>query len=370
MMLDADPGRPRPAARLARAGVRQRPRRHAADRAVPALQRGRRSCSASAASTIARSLVGNYITSLEMAGASITLLVLDDELTALWDAPVQDGRAALGRVSRWRGDRRVDADTVTALDAGAAAAALGEQRDYLTQLDAAIGDADHGVEHEPRVRRRRAASWTGSTAARRRARCCVAAGPTLVSTVGGASGPLWGSALRGGPAGARRRRRARRPRSSSPRSTRRWPAVVELGAAEPGDKTMVDALAPARRALARARSTAGALARARRSPRPRGRRGGHARDGADAGPQGPGVVPRRALDRPPGSRRDVGGADHAPRSSGRSPRSRGRERRHSTLRGTPASPESRVGAGAATPRRAARRARHAAEDGARAVGAA
>jgi phosphoenolpyruvate---glycerone phosphotransferase subunit DhaK len=36
----------------------------------------------------ARNLVGNYITSLEMAGASITLLELDDELTALWDAPV------------------------------------------------------------------------------------------------------------------------------------------------------------------------------------------------------------------------------------------------------------------------------------------
>jgi dihydroxyacetone kinase-like protein len=38
--------------------------------------------------TAARSLVGNYITSLEMAGVSITLLELDDELTALWDAPV------------------------------------------------------------------------------------------------------------------------------------------------------------------------------------------------------------------------------------------------------------------------------------------
>ena len=37
---------------------------------------------------IERSLVGNYITSLEMAGTSITLLKLDDELTRLWDAPV------------------------------------------------------------------------------------------------------------------------------------------------------------------------------------------------------------------------------------------------------------------------------------------
>jgi dihydroxyacetone kinase-like protein len=38
--------------------------------------------------TIGRNLVGNYITSLEMAGCSVTLLKLDDELTQLWDAPV------------------------------------------------------------------------------------------------------------------------------------------------------------------------------------------------------------------------------------------------------------------------------------------
>lgn len=38
--------------------------------------------------TIARNLVGNYITSLEMAGSSVTLLRLDDEMTKLWDAPV------------------------------------------------------------------------------------------------------------------------------------------------------------------------------------------------------------------------------------------------------------------------------------------
>jgi len=38
--------------------------------------------------TIARRLVGNYITSLEMAGCSITLVKADDELLELWDAPV------------------------------------------------------------------------------------------------------------------------------------------------------------------------------------------------------------------------------------------------------------------------------------------
>jgi phosphoenolpyruvate---glycerone phosphotransferase subunit DhaK len=38
--------------------------------------------------TIARRLVGNYITSLDMAGCSITLLQADDELLSLWDDPV------------------------------------------------------------------------------------------------------------------------------------------------------------------------------------------------------------------------------------------------------------------------------------------
>jgi dihydroxyacetone kinase-like protein len=38
--------------------------------------------------SIARNLVGNYITSLEMAGCSITLVRLDDELIKYWDAPV------------------------------------------------------------------------------------------------------------------------------------------------------------------------------------------------------------------------------------------------------------------------------------------
>lgn len=38
--------------------------------------------------TVARSLVGNYVTSLDMAGCSITVTLLDDTLAALWDAPV------------------------------------------------------------------------------------------------------------------------------------------------------------------------------------------------------------------------------------------------------------------------------------------
>ncbi|HEY6800898.1 MAG TPA: dihydroxyacetone kinase subunit DhaK [Agromyces sp.] len=47
--------------------------------------------------TVARSLVGNYITSLEMQGMSITLLRLDDEMIELWDAPVQTAALRWGR---------------------------------------------------------------------------------------------------------------------------------------------------------------------------------------------------------------------------------------------------------------------------------
>jgi dihydroxyacetone kinase-like protein len=47
--------------------------------------------------TIARSLVGNYVTSLEMTGCSITLVLLDDEMIRLWDAPVHTAALRWGR---------------------------------------------------------------------------------------------------------------------------------------------------------------------------------------------------------------------------------------------------------------------------------
>ena len=74
--------------RRQRARVRQRHGRHAADRALHRLPRARTSSWQGRGITIARNLIGNYITSLEMAGCSITLLKLDDDLTRLWDAPV------------------------------------------------------------------------------------------------------------------------------------------------------------------------------------------------------------------------------------------------------------------------------------------
>ena len=141
-----------------------------------------------------------------------------------------------------------------------AAASLHEQRDYLTQLDAAIGDADHGTNMD-----------RGFTAVMEKlgetgdpvspGRVLITAGGTLVSTVGGASGPLWGTALR----------RAGRALGDaeefgSVELTSALDAalegVVELGAAQEGEKTMVDALAPAVRALRESLAGGASLAEA------------------------------------------------------------------------------------------------------------
>jgi len=47
--------------------------------------------------TVARSLVGDYVTALDMEGLSLTVLLLDDELTELWDSPVQTAALRWGR---------------------------------------------------------------------------------------------------------------------------------------------------------------------------------------------------------------------------------------------------------------------------------
>ena len=77
-----------PSLRRPRAGLRQRPRRDAAHGALHRLSTSSTALLEERGLEIARNLVGPYMTALDMAGCSITLLRLDDELTELWDAPV------------------------------------------------------------------------------------------------------------------------------------------------------------------------------------------------------------------------------------------------------------------------------------------
>src|SRR4030081_3955915 len=78
-------------------------------------------------------------------------------------------------------------------------ASVRAERDHLVQLDAAIGDADHGI----KLTRGFGAvvQALGADNGSPPGRLLIIAGRTLVSTVGGASGPLWGSALRSGGGG-------------------------------------------------------------------------------------------------------------------------------------------------------------------------
>ncbi len=79
------------------AGHGQRHGRHPADRALRRVQRGQHATSTGHGARIARNLVGNYITSLEMQGFSVTVCHLTDTLADLWDAPVDTPGLRWGR---------------------------------------------------------------------------------------------------------------------------------------------------------------------------------------------------------------------------------------------------------------------------------
>lgn len=134
------------------------------------------------------------------------------------------------------------------------AESVSAHRDYLTQLDAAIGDADHGVNMD----RGFSAVMSSLAVADGMApgELLMQAGATLVFRVGGAAGPLYGSALReaGRSLGAAQTFSVRTLAEALDAGLA---GIIALGAADEGDKTMVDAWLPAARAL-RAEAARGA----------------------------------------------------------------------------------------------------------------
>ncbi|MBW5485412.1 dihydroxyacetone kinase subunit DhaL [Streptomyces bambusae] len=123
----------------------------------------------------------------------------------------------------------------------AAAAAVEREADRLTELDSPIGDADHGSN----MLRGFTAVGGALDAEAPAAPGAVLqlAGRTLISTVGGASGPLYGTLLR------RTGKELGEAAEVSDEELRKAlyagvGAVAQLGGAAPGDKTMLDALVP------------------------------------------------------------------------------------------------------------------------------
>ncbi|MFW6693217.1 dihydroxyacetone kinase subunit DhaL [Streptomyces sp. MAR4 CNX-425] len=126
------------------------------------------------------------------------------------------------------------------------AAAVDREADRLTELDSAIGDADHGANLKRGFTAVRAALEDDPP--QTPGAVLVLAGRQLISKVGGASGPLYGTLLRGtGKAlgdDAEVTDAALRAALDDGVG-----AVAKLGGAAPGDKTMLDALVPAVAAL-------------------------------------------------------------------------------------------------------------------------
>src|SRR5690242_6198738 len=132
------------------------------------------------------------------------------------------------------------------------AAVLHEQRQYLTDLDSPIGDGDHGINMD-RGFTAVVAKLDANTAQDAGAILKLVAS-TLISTVGGASGPLYGTAfLRAGTAVAGKTMLTLADCVTAMNAGVQ--GIKDRGKATTGEKTMLDALVPAQEALAAATGT-------------------------------------------------------------------------------------------------------------------
>jgi len=214
--------------------------------------------------TIHRTWVGEYCTSLEMAGASITILKLDTDLKTLLDMPCRtpaltvagalapagrhtkrthEGAASKGPVDRaaLKADGPISPQMFHAM-MGKVADVIHTNRDWLSELDGVIGDGDHGVTMN--------IGWTAVSKAladqetAQISEQCAVMAKAFLDAVGASSGPLYASAFRkAGEAVSDRL-------NLDAEALVAWIEGICLGiqsrgGAQVGDKTMIDAWVPA-----------------------------------------------------------------------------------------------------------------------------
>lgn len=204
--------------------------------------------------------VGELCTSFDMAGCSLTLLWLDDELERLWTAPADSAGFHRGQVV---GQERMDAmvidddeemigdatpesracaENITAA-LTAIAGMIDEHADELGRLDQVAGDGDHGIGMQ-----------RGSHAGRDAARAAVEQGAGAETTLrqaanawsdraGGTSGAIWATILKALGAGLGDDARPT-PQDVAHGVAAARDAVMQFGKAKVGDKTMIDAIVP------------------------------------------------------------------------------------------------------------------------------
>jgi dihydroxyacetone kinase len=209
--------------------------------------------------------VGELVTSFDMAGASLTLFWLDDELERFWAAPVDAPAFKKGSVDA---ADRVEAGELEALVAEAippasaesqsaarvvhaalvaVKATIDENADELGRIDAVAGDGDHGIGMQRGVTAAVAAADVALAAGAGAGTLLDLAGDAWSDRAGGTSGALWGSALAS--LGAALTDDAAPTRHAVTAGVAAaTDAILEFGATV-GDKTMVDVLVPFSAAL-------------------------------------------------------------------------------------------------------------------------
>lgn len=213
--------------------------------------------------------VGELVTSLDMAGISLTLVYLDDELERYWKAAADTPAYKKGQAAASSGERReavsqdaAQAEVVAGSAASQQAAAIvfaGLQRmgeairqaeTELARIDAIAGDGDHGrgmvkgVTFAIEAAEPMAAKGAGVQT------LLAAAGAAWAAKAGGTSGVLWGEALKAAGETLGDQGASIQPADVVAAVRAGADRMQELGKAKLGDKTMLDALLPFADALA------------------------------------------------------------------------------------------------------------------------
>ncbi|PWL18321.1 D-erythrulose kinase [Falsochrobactrum shanghaiense] len=211
--------------------------------------------------TIIEPEVGELVTSLDMAGCSVSLTWLDEELEKFWCAPADAPALRRGIVAVPAGtsDEIIVDETTSPIEAASEegrksgacvaqllarmAATLADAEEELGRIDAQAGDGDHG---QGMARGSRAAAQAAAHAVKEGAgpaTVLALAGDAWADRAGGTSGALWGVALRA--LGTTLDNDAVISAANLAAAVQSaLDAVVRLGGAKPGDKTLVDAFIP------------------------------------------------------------------------------------------------------------------------------
>ena len=219
--------------------------------------------------TPVRPEVGELVTSLDMAGLSLTLVFLDEELEQHWLAPVDTPafhRGAMPQVERPRRTSFWEAGADKTPESSSESRAVAEQvsavldlfesvcareEAELGRIDAIAGDGDHGQGMAYGSKGAAAAAKTALEDGAGARTLLVRAGEAWSESAGGTSGALWGAALIAA-GGQFADDAGTGPRTVVDALDAGIDAVLRLGGAKQGDKTMVDAAIPFREKLAKA----------------------------------------------------------------------------------------------------------------------